>query len=214
VGYYYLDTTVYENGVHNIAWSVTDNEGETDGIGSRYFEVQNLGSASAQEKNIQKLFSFEVERSGRLKVNLKKVITGYKVQSEKWIYDKQYSRLIEKVESRSEAGSTYFEKTEETEEEGGQIIKIEIEELERVELRFKVKGGELLGWGAEKDKHLPIGSTLDKEKGIFYWQPGPGFLGKHVLHFAVTDGCYYSFPLRIEININPKNYQRKSKENE
>ncbi|MCP2606362.1 choice-of-anchor D domain-containing protein, partial [Candidatus Aminicenantes bacterium AC-708-I09] len=31
VGYFYIDTTKYENGVHNIAWSVTDNQGEIDG---------------------------------------------------------------------------------------------------------------------------------------------------------------------------------------
>ena len=29
------------NGVHTIAWSATDNMGHADGIGSRYFWVQN-----------------------------------------------------------------------------------------------------------------------------------------------------------------------------
>jgi hypothetical protein len=24
---------------------------------------------------------------------------------------------------------------------------------------------------------LPIGSTFDAERGVLYWQPGPGFLG-------------------------------------
>jgi hypothetical protein len=28
-------------------------------------------------------------------------------------------------------------------------------------------------------KRLPIGSFLDREKGIFYWQPGPGFIGEY-----------------------------------
>lgn len=41
VGYFILDTTAYENGVHTIQWVVTDNEGNTDGIGSRYFVIQN-----------------------------------------------------------------------------------------------------------------------------------------------------------------------------
>ena len=94
---------------------------------------------------------------------------------------------------------------------GERIIRIEIEELERLELRFDLKGGELIGWGAKKDKPLPIGSTLDKEKGIFYWALGPGFLGKHVLHFAVTDGNSYSPPLCVEINIKPKSYQNGNK---
>lgn len=46
VGYFYLDTTAYENGVHTIQWTVTDSGGNTDGIGSRYFTIENLGGNS------------------------------------------------------------------------------------------------------------------------------------------------------------------------
>ncbi len=41
VGYSILDTTTLTNGMHTIAWSVTDNLGRVDGLGSRYFWVQN-----------------------------------------------------------------------------------------------------------------------------------------------------------------------------
>jgi hypothetical protein len=41
VGYYYLDTTKYKNGVHTISWSVKDSAGNEAGIGSRYFTIQN-----------------------------------------------------------------------------------------------------------------------------------------------------------------------------
>jgi hypothetical protein len=41
VGYYYLDTTKLSNGLHSIAWSVTDNLGRVEGIGSRLFWVNN-----------------------------------------------------------------------------------------------------------------------------------------------------------------------------
>ncbi len=46
VGYFYLDTTAFENGVHTIQWTATDNAGNTDGIGSRYFTIQNTGNDS------------------------------------------------------------------------------------------------------------------------------------------------------------------------
>jgi hypothetical protein len=46
VGYYHLDTTQLSNGLHNIAWSVTDNLGRIEGIGSRLFWVQNSTTAS------------------------------------------------------------------------------------------------------------------------------------------------------------------------
>ena len=41
VGYFVLDTTTLSNGLHTLAWSVTDNLGRTEGLGSRYFQVQN-----------------------------------------------------------------------------------------------------------------------------------------------------------------------------
>ena len=41
VGYFVLDTNALANGIHTIAWSVTDDLGRADGIGSRYFWVQN-----------------------------------------------------------------------------------------------------------------------------------------------------------------------------
>ena len=46
VGFFYIDTTTFANGVHTIAWSVTDNANRTDGIGSRYFIVANSGSGA------------------------------------------------------------------------------------------------------------------------------------------------------------------------
>ncbi len=43
IGFYYVDTTTLANGVHTISWSVSDNAGRNDGIGSRYFTVANTG---------------------------------------------------------------------------------------------------------------------------------------------------------------------------
>jgi hypothetical protein len=47
VGYYYLDTTRLANGMHTIAWSVTDNLNRIEGIGSRLFFVHNAGASPA-----------------------------------------------------------------------------------------------------------------------------------------------------------------------
>ena len=41
VGYFILDTTTLANGLHSIAWVVTDSAGQTSGMGSRFFQVQN-----------------------------------------------------------------------------------------------------------------------------------------------------------------------------
>ena len=41
LGIFPIDTTTLANGVHTIAWVVTDNLGEASGVGSRYFTVSN-----------------------------------------------------------------------------------------------------------------------------------------------------------------------------
>jgi len=42
-GYLKFDSTRYSNGIHIIDWIVTDNAGNTDGIGSRFFSINNEG---------------------------------------------------------------------------------------------------------------------------------------------------------------------------
>ncbi len=41
IGSFQLDTTMLANGLHTLAWLVTDSAGNSQGIGSRYFYVQN-----------------------------------------------------------------------------------------------------------------------------------------------------------------------------
>jgi Kre9/KNH-like N-terminal Ig-like domain/Viral BACON domain len=52
VGYFYIDSTQYDNGVHTIAWSVTDDANNIDGVGSRYFTVNNSGSRIHQNRDL------------------------------------------------------------------------------------------------------------------------------------------------------------------
>jgi len=47
VGVYTLNTELLADGVHTIAWSVQDSNGDVDGIGSRYFTVTNLAGGSS-----------------------------------------------------------------------------------------------------------------------------------------------------------------------
>jgi hypothetical protein len=56
------------------------------------------------------------------------------------------------------------------------MITIEIKEMQRVVID--------VGEGLVNCSSLPIGSTLDRRQGIFYWQPGAGFLGEHRLVFV------------------------------
>ena len=49
VGFFYLDTTQLSNGMHTISWVVYDNAGRGDGIGSRYFTVQNSSGVATPD---------------------------------------------------------------------------------------------------------------------------------------------------------------------
>ena len=48
VGFRYIDTTAYADGLHTIAWSARDNAGAEGGIGSRYFWIQNLSGRGTE----------------------------------------------------------------------------------------------------------------------------------------------------------------------
>ncbi|MCP4221268.1 MAG: hypothetical protein GY765_41965 [bacterium] len=164
MGVYSLDTTNYENGIHSIFWIAEDNDGNSDGIGSRFFMVRNLGSnrtASAGKRSSVKQVStdgFVLEKT--LPVRVKK---GFKKDAKET--------------------DCYPDKAG--------VATVKIRELERFELllhglkdkeadseRFEgylVVGSQL--------RRLPIGASLDKVSGKFGWLPGPGFVGNYQFLF-------------------------------
>jgi hypothetical protein len=164
--------------VHTIAWSVKDNAGNIDGLGSRYFSIQNTGggaSLSAQSSGyIETEGSFSrlpIDQPGPVKIK------------------KGYNHRIEP-------------QTGYPDENG--IITIEIKELEPIDIHLPGEAKELSpllmnglshtgeslspGWYgfqvvSSRLKTLPIGSTFDPINGIFHWQPGPAFLGDYEFVF-------------------------------
>jgi hypothetical protein len=50
---------------------------------------------------------------------------------------------------------------------------------------------------------LPIGSTLDAQSGIFYWQPSPGFLGTY--SFIFVDGRT-GMKKSVAVTVRPKSF--------
>ena len=72
IGYFPLDTTAYSNGVHTIYWTAQDNAGNTDGIGSRFFTIQNTGSSrsvSSIAGNNQRKPTIRIEELSNLPFN-------------------------------------------------------------------------------------------------------------------------------------------------
>jgi hypothetical protein len=184
IGKFILDTTSYENGVHTIQWTAQDNAGNIDGIGSRYFTIQNTGSSSPQNQAAASSLHLPYPTfMHELSYTPVDAVKGVKVE-------RGFNRDIE-------PGEVYPD-------DNGNIT-VEIEELERVvihvgesEMPGLFSGCQLSG---EELRPLPPGSTLDMVKGVFYWGPGPGFVGNY--EFVFFDRLNNRIK-RITINILPK----------
>ena len=76
------------------------------------------------------------------------------------------------------------------------IIYIEIKELGRLEIHFSKP--------VLNVSPLPIGSTFDKERGIFYWQAGPGFIGDYRFVFVEKqeNGRWLKRNIKIKVSSN------------
>lgn len=61
-GHKYIDTTQYTNSVHTIGWLAYDSDGVGDGMGSRFFEIQNVGGVSAETAALSRLGLIEDTR--------------------------------------------------------------------------------------------------------------------------------------------------------
>ncbi|MCX6583196.1 MAG: SBBP repeat-containing protein [Candidatus Aminicenantes bacterium] len=177
MGYFDFDTAGYKNGVHTIAWTAMDDAGNTDGFGSRYFTIRNSadnktnmgGTLSSADGNCHEI-SISAEEIARIPV------------------DNQEPISIKKGYIKNSALQEVYP------DENG-MINIELKELERIEVHFqpprdifegdREKANNYIGYHIinERLRPLPVGSTLDGKRGIFYWQPGPGFIGKYRLVF-------------------------------
>ena len=175
VGFRMLDTTLLADGIHTIEWVVTDNLGAAVGIGSRFFNVNNQGTALA--------LGADAGRQATL-LDTAPVST---VRVRAWRDSDPGARVLR------------------TDEDG--VRDLTMRALDRVELDlspgdssecratyvgYEVVRGEL--------RKLPVGATLDAA-GVFYWHPGPAFLGAYELLFVRTDcaGARQRIPVRVSL---------------
>ncbi|MCP4153615.1 MAG: hypothetical protein GY757_38155, partial [bacterium] len=162
-----LDTTLYDNGVHTIYWIATDDADNSDGIGSRYFNIQNTGAVVQSAGNMMGNIDFSKLPMETLQPV--SVTKGYK-------HDAVARQVL--------PGKKGF-------------VTIKSRELERVVVDLGVSGSKGYLVVGKQLRALPIGSTFDAEKGIFYWQPGPGFLGEYRFLFIGKNNTRKMIKIKI-----------------
>ena len=201
-GYFYLDTTAYANGIHTIQWTVTDSGGNTDGIGSRYFIIQNPGSSTQSsihnmKQNSQGSLSSFPRFPGAARLQR---MQGYPFDSFEFIPTDPEPVLIR----------TGFDSTEPLQSispDDSGIVNIVIPLSGRVEIRLWPFSTGNNGYTAGCQevgnwiRPLPPGSTLDTEKGVFYWQPVSAFIGSFDFLFVTSSSPEAAKKIRIMITI-------------
>jgi hypothetical protein len=182
IGYFYLDTTAYANGVHTIQWTARDTGGNSNGIGSRYFSISNSGARSTMQA--------QMFRAQRAPLDIRKVSQLPEDYSPVRIKQGFKPDILPQDVIQDENG----------------MNRIVIKELDRIEVHLSDQSSRGHAYSGHlvvgsRLTSLPVGSTLDAERGIFYWQPGPGFLGHYHLVFVETapDGTMMKKNIIVEI---------------
>ena len=170
-----IDTTQFTNGIHTIVWTATDNLGVTQGIGSRYVDIQNpqgpltealAARSEAALASVPLATAFVWDRTG--------------------FDDRDWSVQF--------AGS----RTREIKATHGERIEIAIDTWVWSRgcgpFAGYVKNGDVAG-------PLPPGASLDGDQGIFRWMPPAEFAGTFDFTFVrrTCGGGEERIPLRITI---------------
>lgn len=193
IGYYVLNTTTLSNGTHTIAWTVTDNLGNTEGIGSRFFTVQNgTGALTAN-----------AVASSTLSAASHGTALGQTIELVSEVPPDYSAVQVKKAASDDQTPEMVFP-------EWTGAVRVETRETEQVEVRlagqFDDSQASYEGYVVMNGRMrpLPIGSTLDPIRGTFTWQPGPGFVGLYQFVFLRTSSDGFKTRIPVELKIAPK----------
>ena len=194
VGFLPLNTTLLSNGTHTIAWVVSDNQGNSEGIGSRYFTVQNGTSAASTAAVVESSTVAEGTHGSAVGQTAEMVAE----------LPADYSLLeVKKVTSDDPTPQLAFPESTGT-------VQVKTVETEHVEVRlanqFDEAGGVYDGYVLVDGRlrPLPVGSTLERATGVYKWMPGPGFIGTYEFVFIRTLSSGAKTKIPVTVTIVPK----------
>jgi hypothetical protein len=159
IGYLAIDTTRFTNGVHTIGWIVRDQQGHGEGIGSRFFNVQNSSTPALTVATIASASGDALTAAAARTAAVVRARVGF------------------------DGDAPFLEIT--PGEGGGHLVAAR--ELDRVEVALGAAGDGATMLIGNRAGPLPAGSRFDAATGIFIWQPGVGFAGRY--DFVFTRGA-------------------------
>ncbi|HEY6391902.1 MAG TPA: SBBP repeat-containing protein [Bryobacteraceae bacterium] len=185
VGFFRINTTLLANGLHSISWNVTDNGARAEGIGSRYFMVAN--GVTNQPEDGQSVMSAAANR-------IRPVGVEGGVVERKRAGDRNVSMRRNGLNAPLEHVAPN--------KEG--IFEITVQQTERIELHLGAVHDGYLRL-AHETQVLPLGSTLDPETGVFYWDIVSPFFGAFDLEFTADEAG--AAPVRVRVTVAPKMFE-------
>lgn len=217
-GYYSLDTTTYSNGLHSIQWTATDNAGNTDGIGSRFFLIYNSTSSSKPNCHSQSnplppgsLILEDIPTNSR-PIQFKH---GYHHDLPQTlhpnpnhiphIFIKELEPICINLSGNLQDNINDPVKPENV--NPGHVNPTNVNPT-NINPGNENSSDTNIFYGAlatgNQLNPLPIGSTLIPQEGVFYWQPGPGFIGSYHLVFIKEDRQGRLTRQELQVTIIPK----------
>jgi hypothetical protein len=183
LGVYTFDTRAYADGLHTIAWGVTTNDGQVDGIGSRYFSIANDGASltSALDGSDISVASASLNPGpdlGRRAVE----VSALDMRTPVATRHNYHSRpAVQHVEPDAAGRRVVFgHETERVVVDASSAGAVSYD-------AYSIVAGEL--------RSLPVGASFDTRRGVLYWQPGVGYAGDY--DFVILANGNRRIPVRV-----------------
>jgi hypothetical protein len=173
-----IDTTALADGVHTIAWGVIDDEGAAEGIGSRFFTVQNGASSLVQ--------ALATSRGRAPLARLSPLNTD--VWSREGLDDAGWATRVEREATGGRTLRT----------SAGQRIELFLDPM--LAAPCGTYEGHLLT--GDVAGPLPDGASLEAQHGIFRWQVGAATVGRFPFVFVHRgcDGAERRIPVTVRVS--------------
>lgn len=188
VGFFTIDTTTLANGVHTIVWGITDDVGNAEGIGSRYFTVLNGAATSAI--TVERSSSVQSAMGQALEVRTSATPGDATGEAALSLASIPVSRTPAYI--RSGFDQTASLDIVDTNRDGVHRVEATATKRFQMTLGSPVTGSDdrYEGYGVANGRlqALPTGAFLDRKTGEFFWQPGVGFVGTYTMVFVRVAG--------------------------
>ena len=189
-----LDTTQYSNGLHTIEWLVTDDAGVQAGLGNRFFRIFNAAGGATGFMSSGLMAPAPAPPLAHARTGF----PGLGALATSLTMPDRGAGVGVARGALTETAAEVFP--------GARGVRlVRLEELERVQIQLPGPAGAYRAYQVVNQAllTLPVGSSFDTRRGVFYWQPGAGFVGRYDFVFVRAGDTLDAEQVRVRLLIEP-----------